>query len=122
MLLYLLQYVIRLPLLLFQGLLRIQVLLTVVFFVVLDVIVAPSSILIVVAKVDSLPQLGATLLTVHGCGTCPAPFWYPLQSTGQCLDTFPIHIGPSSFLFFVQTDTFSMVVSFVDSSICIARS
>ena len=76
MLLDLLQYVMSsVPLPLLQGLLRVQVLLTVVFIVVLHVTVAPSSLLpIAVAKIDSLPQAGATLLTMHGCGTYPAPF------------------------------------------------
>ena len=72
MLLDLLQYIISDPLL--QGLLCVQVLLTVVFIVVLDMTDAPFSIIIAVAKVDSLSQLGTTLLTMHGCGTCLAPF------------------------------------------------
>ena len=66
MLLDLLQYVISsVPLLLLQGLLLVQVLLTVVFIVVLDMTEAPSSFLIAVAEVHSLPQLGTTLLTMH---------------------------------------------------------
>ena len=70
----LLQYAIRVPLLLLQSLLHVQVKLGVEFIVVLDVTDAPSSTLITVAKVNSLLQLGTTLLTMHGCGTCPAPF------------------------------------------------
>ena len=74
MLLDLLQYVIRVSLLLLQSLLYVQVQLAVEFIAVLDVADASSFFLITVAKADSLPQLGATLLTMHGCGTCPAPF------------------------------------------------
>ena len=63
-----------LPLLLQQGLLN-QVLFGEDFIVVLDVTEAPSSLLLSdVAKVDNFPLVGATLLTMHGSGTYPAPF------------------------------------------------
>ena len=68
LLLDLLQYIIS-SVTLLQSLLRVQVLLTMVFIVVLDVTDAPTSLLIVVAKVDSLPRPGTALLTMHGCGT-----------------------------------------------------
>ena len=74
MLLDLLQYVIRLPLLLLQDLLLVQVLLTVVFIVVLEMTEATSSLLIAVVEVNSLPQLGATLLTMHDRRTWTTPF------------------------------------------------
>ena len=75
MLLDLLQNVISsVPLLLLQGLLLVHVLLTVVFIVVLDMTEVPSSLLIAVAEVHSLPQLGATLLTMHGRRTWMTPF------------------------------------------------
>ena len=73
MFLDLLQYVIRVPLLLLQGLLLVQVILTVVFIVVLDMTKAHSSLLIAVVEVHSLPQLGATLLTMHDHITCTTP-------------------------------------------------
>ena len=72
MLLDLLQYFITVPLL--QGFLPVQVLRAVEFIVILDMTEAPSSVLIAVAKVDSIPQLGNALLTIHGCGTCLPPF------------------------------------------------
>ena len=75
MLLDLLQYVISsVPLLLLQGLLLVQAFLTVIFIVILDMTKAPSSLLIDVAGVDSLSQLGATILTMHGRSTWTTPF------------------------------------------------
>ena len=73
MLLDLLQYGISsVPLL--QGLPLVQVLLTVAFIVVLDMIEAPSCLLIAVVEVHSLPQLSTALLKIHGRRTWTSPF------------------------------------------------
>ena len=97
MLLDLLQYITisSVPLLLLQGLLSLQVLLTVVCIVVRHVTVAPSSfLLIAVAKVDNLPQAGATLLTIHGCGTYPAPFGILFNWLHNAWTLFPTASSP----------------------------